>query len=778
VAGLRAGALRHAPPLGLAVLGFLAGRASIGGLMAPFGPAVMALTLVRGPSAMVPVLLAVLAGAALLPQKVKTVETALIVLLLPLAYSAFRADYRGRAGRDALPVAALVFGVSVIVRGLSAAVRDPAPMTFVSAGVESLVTALLTCALYGAWSFVTKRAPIGALRQEEALSLALLGATAAAGLSGVQLGPIRLDLLFGGLVVMAFALVSGAGGGAAAGVTLGVVTSLTTDLSLTTVGGLALAGLVAGFFREMGGVGVGLAFASCQVLVELAGATPFGPAGVLARAAGGAAAFVVAAHLLPQLRAGALASPHGEESPFVADGGDGEPAIAGRLRQLARVFDELWLSFDQIASAEPAAEAPDTAGLFSALAARVCGSCVLRKTCWEREFGATYRIVLDLFAALDAREKVTRGDFPDAFARRCLHLDQFTAAVNHLFEFQRANLLWQRRLDEARKIVAGQLRGVSSVIQNLAAEITRGRLPEHRLIEMVNATLLACGLDPVDAAVALRPDGRAEVRLSRPVCRGHDECSATLIPALGRALGQRMSLRGGPCAHVPGERRCRLRIAPVRLFAYRHAVAARSGSGAASGDSHVVSELEDGRLLMMISDGMGQGSRAAMESRATVNLLRQLIAAGFDTGAAVRTVNSILVTRSPEEVTSTVDLTVVDLYTGEGQFIKVGAVPSYLVRNGDVTVISASSLPLGILASVDLEQTARQLHARDTLVMVSDGVLGAGEGAGRQGAWIEKTLRSLGSSDPETIAGRLAAPSGGPVVDDVTVLVVTLDAMV
>jgi hypothetical protein len=68
-----------------------------------------------------------------------------------------------------------------------------------------------------------------------------------------------------------------------------------------------------------------------------------------------------------------------------------------------------------------------------------------------------------------------------------------------------------------------------------------------------------------------------------------------------------------------------------------------------SGDSCLVRELGDGRLLLALSDGMGSGPRAALQSATAVTLLERLLQAAFPPETAVRMVNATLLLRAPDE---------------------------------------------------------------------------------------------------------------------------------
>ncbi|MDT8902783.1 SpoIIE family protein phosphatase [Anaeroselena agilis] len=194
-----------------------------------------------------------------------------------------------------------------------------------------------------------------------------------------------------------------------------------------------------------------------------------------------------------------------------------------------------------------------------------------------------------------------------------------------------------------------------------------------------------------------------------------------------------------------------------------------------SGDTAAVLPLPDGKAALVLSDGMGTGSRAAGDSAATVRFLERLLTAGFAVDVAVRTVNSLLLLKLPEESFTTVDMAVIDTAAGEAEFLKVGAAPSFVKRVREVATVKSSSLPVGIMQQVEIEPVRWLLAPGDVIVMVSDGVVEApNRGAGKE-AWVVNFLRRLPDCDPQEMAERIlheAEALAGPCRrDDMTVLV-------
>ncbi len=195
--------------------------------------------------------------------------------------------------------------------------------------------------------------------------------------------------------------------------------------------------------------------------------------------------------------------------------------------------------------------------------------------------------------------------------------------------------------------------------------------------------------------------------------------------------------------------------------------------GQVSGDSYMAAALGEDRYMLALSDGMGVGRGAAVESKHCVRLLHELLAAGFATEVAVNTVNSALLLRSVEESFATLDLALLDLSTGRAEFVKIGAAPSFVKRGPDVTVVKVSSVPVGIINQIKVEPEFRSLRAGDMVVMVTDGIWDVSRNDLDKERWLIDYLSRETSADPEEVAERVLARAlelAPEPVDDMTVL--------
>ncbi len=153
-----------------------------------------------------------------------------------------------------------------------------------------------------------------------------------------------------------------------------------------------------------------------------------------------------------------------------------------------------------------------------------------------------------------------------------------------------------------------------------------------------------------------------------------------------------------------------------------------------SGDNYIFMPISSNKYILILSDGMGSGAQAAGQSDTAVKVLKQLLSAGFDRQAAIKVINSVLIIKENEECFATIDVIMVDLVSGEAEFIKIGANATYVKKQDKVDKIASSTLPAGILNDVDMETTCRTLQCGDCLIMISDGIHGAADD------WISEFL--------------------------------------
>jgi len=448
-----------------------------------------------------------------------------------------------------------------------------------------------------------------------------------------------------------------------------------------------------------------------------------------------------------------------------------------KLTRFAEAFDKLASTFDGLAERKSGFSRNDIPALIDDIAAKACGGCPKRHYCWEENFYPTYQNVFGILARCDKKKKIELPDLSPEFREFCADADTFVDRAQRVYETYRANQDWNLRILESRELVGQQLSGVSGIIRRLAEEIDVSLKFHEELEEEIMRELNEQKIEADNVVVMEDGNGRYEVNISHKPYYEKKPWGKTIGDILNKVLKRNMRLEDEePVFTSAGSRgRYNSRFIEEKRLCVNSGIARLSKSrDGVSGDTHSFMELKNGQCMLTLSDGMGTGREAREESAATVELLEDFVESGFEKDLAVRIINSALVLKGTDESFSTLDVCYVDLYTGDAEFIKIGAASTFLRRDGKVTVIRSSSLPMGLMPSLDVEVSKARLCHGDVVLMVTDGVIDADASREDKEEWIGQALRDCKYINPQDIADMVMLEakrlSDGNVGDDMTVL--------
>jgi stage II sporulation protein E len=609
----------------------------------------------------------------------------------------------------------------------------------------------------------------------ELIALGLIFLGILLGLTDIYIGGVHLQELVGIILLMAGAHIGGMSIAVIGGMLLGFFTALTGG-NLLAIGIYGMFGLFAALGSGYRKVGICFAIVIANLILPLFTREPVE---LYARWTLSAVA-VIGFSLVPTrfLRRLARAIPHTEEQRQNQEMTNKRlrEMLNPRLDDFARVFEELSATFSQIPRRPELPERGYDEFLMS-LTQKACSDCPGFRTCWEDRFHQTYWDMVDLLAIAEKNARIQFADLPEEIVKYCMQPYQLTTSINAVTEMLRLESFWQRRLQESQEVVTNQLEGLSHIMRSFASQMEL-EVEFDEEWELRLKAALARQRVPLDSLRVIRtPGGKPEIHLRMEHCGGVQACQDKVAMVVSRVLGQKYSVWTRECTDILPRARCQFVLLPERAYNVQiEAIKVAKDGSFISGDTHSQVWLRDGKLAIVLSDGMGYGPRAALESTATIAMLKQLMKAGFDREFAVRTVNSILLLRSTDEIFATVDLVIADLYTGELEFIKIGASPSFLIRSSGIDVVRSNTLPIGILNNVEMEPEMRIWRHGDILLMMTDGILNGYSGFNEE--WLQRIVRRAPHRDLKTIVDLILedarAAMGGEVKDDMTVVAVLL----
>lgn len=736
----------------------LLSRARLVGELAPFAPACMAAGFMNGwnPAAM-------LLGCALgcLPDGQSVLNllpliSCALVAVQALALKAARRFLRGGRQFPAMDfLTGIIAGISLLLPGLWLA--EGILYNITTACLSGAVAALLAPALTSALGIAPGRK---LLMPDEQLSLSLLILLSLISLRATPYFGRQLATCSAVLVALAGSGM-GAGGGALFGIAAG--TALTLGGSDPFIGSsLGLCGLLAGCVRALPRPCAALAFAAGNLLTVSWGlGYTIGAVDWLPLAA--------AALLYCLLPTPWLKRIQGWMTP-VRPHADPERLAVRMRRSAARRLEEIGEVFGELADGYDGETAlPGEGQLIEAMRGCLCEGCERYEACWRGDQAQAGRLLCRLAAETVSGKEVTPiSELPPDLVRHCRRSSQIDRRLTPFLTELARTRRQEVRHGEARSLLSRQFRQTSRLLNGLSTQMKAPLCLDREYAMLARAALERARL-PVQDLLAV-VDDRLEITavLSDGVWNAASarHAAALLTDELGIPLSPVLSK-----GRVPGEVELRLVQAPA-LTAEIGASCRACREDFACGDSHLARVLPDGRLIAAISDGMGNGEKAAAESARCVSLLRKFVCAGIDRDAALSAVNSLLMMRGGEDMFATADLCVVDLHSGEACFSKLGACGSFVLQEKGVTRIPGGRLPLGILEQVEPAVKKLEVHPGDMIIMVSDGV--ADDLREGQAEWLAAQMEGLRHLKPSEAARRLtdlaASRDGGEARDDMTVV--------
>lgn len=192
-----------------------------------------------------------------------------------------------------------------------------------------------------------------------------------------------------------------------------------------------------------------------------------------------------------------------------------------------------------------------------------------------------------------------------------------------------------------------------------------------------------------------------------------------------------------------------------------------------SGDNYYVGEIADGKMLIMIADGMGNGTQASLDSSTLLEAMEELLSAGFEQETAIRIVNAYMSELNKGERFATLDLLLLDLYTGYGSIYKQGAATTYIKRGNWMELVKSTSLPVGVVDGAVCEQCTKKFYHQDMIVLVSDGVLESIIFENKED-YLRDLLLKTDENDPEELVSYIVKEihgmCGNRLQDDATIV--------
>lgn len=346
----------------------------------------------------------------------------------------------------------------------------------------------------------------------------------------------------------------------------------------------------------------------------------------------------------------------------------------------------------------------------------------------------------------------------------------------------RLDYLWQRKLQENQELLADHLKEMAHIMAQVAKETCRYHPMGERRYRQMSKLLKESGIMLKNFFELEHDDGHVEISLTMRTASdkyariGEKEhiSAEAVADFISVAMGNRLRAAKNAPMYLTPEWNTYYFLEEPAYHLLTGVAKAVKETEKISGDNYSFYEADNGKMVVILSDGMGSGEKASSDSERVVEMMERLLEAGFRKESAIQMINGALTVSGKEDNMSTLDICEMNLYTGECEFIKVGAACTYIKRGRLVDRLSTQNFPLGVFGQLELEVLYRTLQSGDYIIMLSDGILDAlSQGIGEE--ILPEVIGKMDYSNPNEIANQILAyclkQSNGQIRDDMTVLV-------
>ncbi len=392
------------------------------------------------------------------------------------------------------------------------------------------------------------------------------------------------------------------------------------------------------------------------------------------------------------------------------------------------------------------------------------------------------KIVDEIFSVLLEKQEIEREDLLKIFADCNSYIVgfddkevseyleenilQMLRTINISYKVSKNNFVWQKKLEESKKNMETQLKGVSKVLSGIAKdiqkEVTEERSYTKQEIEIIE--LLKQKEIEVEE-VTINKEDRFIIHIftKQPVD------NAIVENILTKTLKEKIVLNEENSTKTD-----LIYIADDKYVIGFATADASKNQSEVSGDNIIQTRLKDGKYLIALSDGMGTGRKANESSMQVLTMLQNLLASGFDKNTSIELITSSLMSKS-EEIFATLDVAILDLYKGTIECIKSGACPTYIKKNKHVQIIKSNSLPAGIINQDNIQIFDTDIQNEEILVMCTDGILDSNIEYKNKELWVKYLFEDIETKNTKKIADIILNEAidnnFGKIKDDMSVIV-------
>ncbi len=560
------------------------------------------------------------------------------------------------------------------------------------------------------------------------------------GMSGIDLAGISLGGILGVLLILTASKYGGIISGAISGITVAFTSTLGGSAGTLGVT-FAMAGLFCGVFASLGKYAQVFIFVILSFIGAVSSGDVLAISSTVAETVLGSVIFLI----LPR-GAGVYLSKLFAAYPKVATPSGLKKSLTMRLSLASNALKDVSQTVEQVSSELSRINSPDFGSVIAAIEQEACSGCKLRIHCWEKKREETVGAVLEITKAVKQGNIDPENSAPSEFKGRCLRLGGIGNAAYRRYTDYASKIAAENRIDEVRSVVSDQFDGMSLMLADMARDFEMQDRFDSSSAQNAAAALKNININIQECSSRIDRYGRMTLELKLKKTPELIINKAHVMKLLSIACERDFDIPS--VSEVGGE----VYITVRERAEYKVDFGASqscANENTMCGDAYKVFNDSKGHFVMILSDGMGTGGRAAVDGAMASGLMTRLLKAGFGYDCSLKILNSSMLFKSTDESLATVDIASLDLHSGMLELYKAGAAPTIVRRSGKTGKAESTSLPAGILRQIGFDKAAIKCKVGDVVVLMSDGATAEGTD------WIRTEVEAWGDGSAQDLSEHL-----------------------
>lgn len=540
--------------------------------------------------------------------------------------------------------------------------------------------------------------------------------------------------------IMIFSYLNGIIGGTIIGATAGATIGLSSFEFTYISGCYAFGGILAGLFSRFGKVAVCLSFLFANILLSYScGDSVKMILGVYESIVASFIFLILPMDFFDNIKVFAVSDETSENKNSVGL----KNIISNKLFSVSKAIKSLPGLVESVSSKIQDNSEIDFRKVCTDSACEVCGFCKLKTLCWSKESNLARKNFEHIIGLVSKKKYISTKDFSLDFLKRCDRSEMIVKKISQSYADFCKEKVNKDKISNVKTAVSEQILGVGELIENISNEFSESYIYDEEFSELLSREFINLGIDVNKFICQRDKNGHLflDIKCDKIIADKFDD---KFLRRISHTCSKNFS---SPMINIFDDI-CQVKIHEIPNLKIDFGVCQHAfNNGKYCGDSYCNFLNGMGKYNVIISDGMGTGCEASMQSLITASLMKRFVELGMDFNSSLKILNSALMINSKnEETLSTLDVVSIDLFSGNTKFMKAGSPITFLIKNNIVSKMDFESLPIGILNDASFSVKSTNLKSGDWVIMMSDGATDIGE------EWIFDILNSRNYRTPRELS--------------------------